>query len=59
LSWAAVLSQPPRRRPDQLTQPRLHIHVDVLELVAEREGPGGHLGLNGLQAALDRRLVLA
>ena len=38
--------QTPRRLADQLIEARLHIHVDVLELVAEGEGPGDDLGFD-------------
>ena len=51
--------KPPGRWPDQLSQAGLHIHVNVFVLVAEREGPCGDLRLDGRQAALDGRLVLA
>ena len=50
--------QPPRRLADQLTQPGLHVHVDVLELLPVGEGPGLDLGLDGVQAPEDRRLVI-
>jgi len=55
---AARRVQAPRRRTDQLAQPGLHIHVDVLELVPEGEGPVADLGGDGVEAGLDGRLVL-
>ena len=33
-------------RADQIPQPGLHIHVDIFELVAKREGPRRHLGFD-------------
>jgi hypothetical protein len=56
---AASGVQPPRHRSDQLGEPGLHVHVDVLEFVAEREGALGHLAADHLQALLDGGLVLA
>jgi hypothetical protein len=43
---------------DQLAQARLHVQVDVLELLAEREGPAAS-SPRSLQAGLDRGAVLA
>ncbi len=48
---AAGRVQAARRFADQLIQARLHIHVDVLELVAEGEGPARDLGFDGVQSA--------
>jgi hypothetical protein len=49
--------QTPGRRADQLLEALFHIEVDVLELLAKREGPGFDLLLDGCKAALDLGLV--
>jgi hypothetical protein len=51
--------QPARHGANQLAQSGLHVHVDVLEFLAEREGPGRHLFADGCEAPLDLSLVLA
>jgi hypothetical protein len=46
-------------RADQLAQTSLHIHVDILELLPEGEGPSPDLGGDRIEAALDGRFVIA
>ncbi len=50
---AARRVQTARGFADQFIQSSLHIHVDVLELVAEGECPVHDLGFDGVQAAQD------
>ena len=50
--------QPAGGRADDLRQPRLHVHVDVLEVLAEDELAALDLALDPVEPALDRRLIL-
>jgi hypothetical protein len=51
---AATGVQAARNRPDALAQPRLHVHVDVLEARIELERSGLDLAQQLLQAGCDR-----
>ena len=44
---------------DQFRQSGFHVHMDIFERVAEREGPGRHLGLDRREPVQNQRCRIA